>query len=331
VPAGDGLIKAAEKMMLITGAGGFVGTSLVSELARRRIPHRGVTRRGNNSFVIPNIDGQTDWTAALEGVDVIVHLASRAHSDGTAPLDEVQAQRNDVDAALNLARQAARAGVKRFVFISSIKVNGEATKAGQPFTAADRPDPQNPYAQAKLDSELGLFALSRDTGLEVTVIRPPLVYGPGVKANFGNMMQWIDRGIPMPLGAVNNKRSFLYVGNLVDLIIVAAEHPAAAGEVFTVSDGEDMSTTELYRRLARALGRPCWIMPVPTSLLKFGATMLGRRDVANRLFDSLQVDCSKTREILGWVPRIDVDDGLQRTARSFQQAELALDPIARSA
>ncbi|MGQ0681321.1 NAD-dependent epimerase/dehydratase family protein [Bradyrhizobium sp.] len=330
-PAWDGLIKAAEKMILVTGAGGFVGTSLVCELARRRIPHRGVTRRGKNPFVIPNIDGQTDWTAALEGVDVIVHLASRAHSDGTAPLDEVQAQRNDVDAALNLARQAARSGVKRFVFISSIKVNGEATTAGQPFTAADRPDPQNSYAQAKLDSELGLFALSRDTGLEVTVIRPPLVYGPGVKANFGTMMQWIDRGIPMPLGAVNNKRSFVYVGNLVDLIIVAAEHSGAAGEVFTVSDGEDMSTTELYRRLARALGRQCWVMPVPTSLLKLGATMLGRRDVANRLIDSLQVDCSKTREILGWVPRIDVDDGLQRTARSFQQAELALDPIARSA
>jgi nucleoside-diphosphate-sugar epimerase len=322
-----------EEMILITGAGGFVGTALVSELARQRIPHRAVTRRrGQNSFVICNIDGRTDWAAALEGVDVVVHLASRAHvTNETAPLAEAQIQRTNVDATINLARQAARAGVKRFVFVSSIKVNGEASLPGRPFTAADRPNPQNPYAQSKLDAELGLAALSRETGLEVTVIRPPLVYGPGVKANFGSMMEWIDRGIPLPLGAVNNKRSLVYVGNLVDLIIVAAEHPSAAGEVFVVSDGEDMSTTELFHRLAQALGRQCWVMPVPASLLKLAATMLGRRDVANRLIDSLQVDSSRTREILGWTPRTGVDVGLRQTARSFQQAELALDPIARSA
>jgi nucleoside-diphosphate-sugar epimerase len=320
-------------MILITGAAGFVGTILVSEMARRRIPYRPVTRRrGQGSFVVGEIDGQTDWTAALEGVEVIVHLASRAHvTHETAPLSEARIQCTNVDATLNLARQAARAGVKRFVFVSSIKVNGELTSPGRPFTSADRPNPQNPYAQSKLDAELGLFAISRETGLEVTVIRPPLVYGPGVKANFGTMMEWIDRGIPLPLGAVSNKRSFVYVGNLVDLIIVAAQHPKAAGEVLTVSDGEDMSTTELFRRLAQALGRQCWVMPVPAPMLKVAATMLGRRDVADRLIDSLQVDCSKTRELLGWTPRISVDDGLQQTARSFQQAELALDPVARSA
>jgi UDP-N-acetyl-alpha-D-quinovosamine dehydrogenase len=320
-------------MKLVTGAGGFVGTSLISEMTRRRIPYRAVTRRGQNSFVIPDIDEQTNWSAALEGIDVVVHLASRVRrvADETAPFDEVQLQRSNVEATLNLARQAARAGVRRFVFISSIKVNGEASPPGRPFTAGDRPNPQNPYAQAKLDCEAGLFTLSRDTGMEVTVIRPPLVYGPGVKANFGTMMQWIDRGIPLPLGAVGNKRSFVYVGNLVDLIIVAAEHSRAAGEVFTVSDGEDMSTTELYRRLAQALGRECWVVPFPAALLRLGATMLGRRDVANRLVNSLQVDFSKTREILGWMPRIDVNDGLRQTARSFQRPELALDPIARSA
>ena len=320
-------------MILVTGAGGFVGTSLVSEMARRRIPCRAVMRRGQSPFVISNIDAHTDWAAALDGIDVIVHLAARAHhdTDEVAPCEEVQIQRSNVEATLNLARQAAGAGVKRFVFISSIKVNGEASLPGRPFTAADRPNPQNQYAQAKLDCETGLFALSRDSGMEVTVIRPPLVYGPGVKANFSTMMQWIDRGIPLPLGAVNNKRSFVYVGNLVDLIIVAAEHSRAAGEVFTVSDGEDMSTTELYRRLAQALGRQCWVMPFPASMLKFAATMLGQRGVANRLIDSLQVDFDKTRKILGWAPRIDVDDGLKQTARSFRQAELALDPIARSA
>jgi len=297
------------------------------------MPYRAVTRRrAQNSFVIPDIDGQTDWTAALEGVDVVVHLAARAHViHEAAPLVEAQIQSSNVDATLNLARQAARAGVKRFVFISSIKVNGEATAPGRPFTATDRPNPQNPYAQSKLDSELGLFAIARESGLQVTVIRPPLVYGAGVKANFDTMMQWVDRGIPLPLGAVNNKRSFVYVGNLVDLIIVAAHHPKAAGEVFVVSDGEDMSTTELFRRLAGALGRQCRVMPVPATLLKAGATMLGRRDVANRLIDSLQVDCSRTREILGWKPPISVDHGLRETARSFQRAELALDPVARSA
>ncbi len=320
-------------MILITGAGGFVGTFLVSEMARRRIPYRPVTRRrGQSSFAVSDIDGQTDWTAALQGVEVIVHLASRAHvTEATAPLAEACIHSTNVEATLNLARQAARAGVKRFVFVSSIKVNGEQTSPHRPFTAADRPNPQNPYAQSKLDAELGLSALARETGLEVTVIRPPLVYGPGVKANFGTMMEWIDRGIPLPLGAVDNRRSFVYVGNLVDLIIVAASHPRAAGEVFVVSDGEDMSTTELFRRLAQALGRPCWVMPVPATMLKLAATMLGRRDVADRLIDSLQVDCSRTREMLGWAPPISVDDGLRQTARSFQRAELALDPIARSA
>jgi len=320
-------------MMLITGAGGFVGTSLVSELAKRRMPYRAVTRRrAQNSFVIPDIDGRTDWTAALQGVDVVVHLAARAHViHEAAPLVEAQIQSSNVDATLNLARQAARAGVKRFVFMSSIKVNGEATAPNQPFTATDRPNPQNPYAQSKLDSELGLFAIARESGLQVTVIRPPLVYGAGVKANFDTMMQWVDRGIPLPLGAVNNKRSFVYVGNLVDLIIVAAHHPKAAGEVFVVSDGEDMSTTELFRRLAAALGRQSRVMPVPAAFLKAGASVLGRRDVVNRLIDSLQVDCSRTREVLGWKPPISVDHGLRETARSFHRAELALDPVARSA
>lgn len=297
------------------------------------MPYRAVTRgRRQNSFVIPDIDGQTDWTAALDGVDVVVHLAARAHvTEEAAPHIEAQIQSSNVDATLNLARQAARAGVKRFVFTSSIKVNGESTVPGRPFTATDRPNPQNPYAQSKLDSELGLFAIGRETGMEVTVIRPPLVYGPGVKANFSTMMQWIDRGIPLPLGAVNNRRSFVYVGNLADLIIVAAEHPKAAGQVFVVSDGEDMSTTELFRRLAAAMGRKCWVVPVPSTLLKFAATALGRRGVANRLIESLQVDSSRTREVLGWTPRTSVDEGLQQTAHSFHQAELALDPVARSA
>jgi UDP-glucose 4-epimerase len=312
-------------MILVTGAGGFIGTALVGELARRGIPYRAVSRAGHNGhFPIRHIGPDTDWVAALDGVGTVVHLASNAHAPDQAPAPSVEA-------TLNLARQAAEAGARRFIFISSIKVNGEATELGRPFTADDPPNPQDAYAQAKLDTERGLFALSRETGLEITVLRPPLVYGPGVKANFAAMMEWANRGIPFPLRAYGNKRSFAYVGNLVDLIILSVSHPNAAGQVFLVSDGEDVSTAELFRRMARALGRTSWIMPVPAPVLTFAATAFGQRSAANRLVGSLQVDLTKTRQLLGWTPRKSVEEGLRQTARSFQSAELALDPIARSA
>lgn len=320
-------------MILVTGAGGLVGTAVVTELAKRGISYRAVTRAPREGyFSIGNIDPRTDWTAALEGVTAIIHLASRAHvmnEKGTDPTAQFQIA--NVKSTLNLARQAIKAGVKRFVFISSIKVNGESTPPGRPFTAEDPPNPQNPYAQSKLDAELGLFALVKESpGFEVTVIRPPLVYGPGVKANFAAMMDWVNRGIPLP-GSVSNKRSFVFVSNLADLIILTAIHPKAAGEVFLVSDGEDISTTELFRRIADALGRPSWIMPVPAPLLTLAGTAIGRRAITSRLTDSLQVDVSKTRKLLGWVPRKNVCEGLRQTARSFQQPDLRLDPEARSA
>lgn len=320
-------------MILVTGAGGFVGTALVAELAKRGMSYRAVTRTPREGcFCIGDMDPRTDWTAALDGVDSIIHLASRAHVMNETAADPAGHLRSvNVDSTLNLAAQAIKAGVKRFVFISSIKVNGEATKLGRPFTAEDPPSPQNPYAQSKHDAEQGLFALAKAAGsdFEVTVIRPPLVYGPGVKANFATMMDWVNRGIPLPLGSVNNKRSFVFVGNLVDLIILSAIHPKAAGEVFLVSDGEDISTTDLFKKMALALGRPSWMMPLPTPLLNFGAAMIGQRAITSRLTDSLQVDVTKTREMLGWEPRKSVSEGLQQTARSFQR--LDLDPVAQSA
>ena len=274
-------------MILVTGAGGFVGKAVISELTRRGIFYRAVTRRPRDGYLgIGNIDPATDWAHALEGVETVVHLASRAHvlnEKVASPATRFQSA--DVDATLNLARQAATAGVKRFVFISSIKVNGEATLPGRPFTAEDAPNPQNPYAKSKFDAEHRLFALSTETGLEVSVVRPPLVYGPGVKANFATMMEWVNRGIPLPFGAVSNKRSFVFVDNLADLIILTAIHPKAGGQVFLVSDGEDISTAELLQRMAQALGRPSWIMPVPAPVLTFAAAALGQRALTSRLIE----------------------------------------------
>ena len=320
-------------MFLVTGAGGFVGTAVVAELAKRGISYRAATRTPREGhFCVGDITPETDWTAALDGVDTVIHLASRAHVMNETVADpNVQFQVVNVDSTLNLASQAIKAGVKRFVFISSIKVNGETTQPGRPFTAADTPCPQNPYSRSKLDAEQGLFALAResDSGFEVAVIRPPLVYGPGVKANFATMMDWVNRGIPLPLGSVNNKRSFVFVGNLADLIILTAIHPNAAGQVFLVSDGEDISTTELFRKMAQALGRTSWMMPLPAPLLNLAAAAVGQRAITSRLTDSLQVDVSKTRDLLGWEPRKNITEGLRQTARSFQR--LDLDQVARSA
>jgi nucleoside-diphosphate-sugar epimerase len=320
-------------MILITGAGGFVGTAVVAELAKQRVSYRAVTREPRDGyFCIGDITPSTDWTAALEGVDAIIHLASRAHvmnetfADPAADLGSV-----NVGSTLNLARQAIQAGAKRLVFISSIKVNGESTQPGNPFTPEDKPNPQNPYAQSKLDAEQGLFAQCAESGLEVTVIRPPLVYGPGVKANFATMVDWVNRGIPLPLGAVNNKRSFVFVSNLADLIIASTTHPKAAGEVFLVSDGEDISTTELFKRIAHALGRPSWMVPIPVPFLTMAAAALGQRAITSRLTDSLQVDISKTRELLGWKPRKTVSEGLRQTALSFQRVAPHLDQTVKSA
>jgi len=268
--------------------------------------------------VVPDLTEQVNWEQVVAGQDVIIHSAARVHvmNDLSAnPLAEFRTV--NVDGTLNLAQQAAAAGVKRFVFISSIKVNGEGTLRGNPYTAFDTPAPEDPYGISKMEAEQGLRLIADETGMEVVIIRPVLVYGPGVKANFLSMMRWVHKGIPLPLGAINNSRSLVSLDNLVDLIVTCIDHPAAANQTFLVSDGEDLSTTELLRRVGAALGKPARLLPVPPKLLEFGASLLGKKAVAQRLLGSLQVDISHTCSTLGWKPPVTVDEALAKTAAFY--------------
>ncbi len=269
--------------------------------------------------VVEDINPSTDWSTALPGVDCVVHLAARVHVMHETATDALAAFRKvNVEGTLNLARQAADAGVRRFIFISSIKVNGEQTAPGQVFEADDQPMPQEPYGLSKWEAEQRLMELAEDSGMEVVIIRPPLVYGPGVKANLLSMMRWLAKGVPLPLGAIRNQRSLIALDNLIDFIRICIEHPAAANQVFLVADGEDLSTTELLMRFGDALGKPARLLPVPVWLLKVAAAMVGRRGIAQRLCGSLQVDISKARDLLGWTPPVSVDEALGETAREFK-------------
>lgn len=311
-------------MVLLTGATGFVGAALIERLARMgdgRI--RACTRDASavfpatvETFVIDDLSSQTCWDHAFDSVSVVVHAAARVHVMNETAADPLREfRRVNVDGTLHLARCAARAGVRRFVFISSIKVNGEATLPGQAFSESDVPAPSDPYGISKLEAEQGLFALAQETGMQVVVVRPPLVYGPGVGANFLSMMRWLRRGVPLPLGAIQNRRSLVALGNLADLVAVCAEHPAAANQVWLAADGEDLSTSQLLRRMGQALGKPARLLPVPAWMLGAVCAVIGKRGFAQRLCGSLQVDISKARQLLGWVPPLSVDEGLRRAAR----------------
>ncbi len=313
-------------MVLLTRATGFVGRAVLADLVARghtlRAAIRGATPAefAATAFAIKAIDGETDWRTALDGVEVVIHSAARVHVMNDTEADPLAAFRKvNVEGTLNLARQAVAAGVRRFVFISSIKVNGEGTLPGRPYRADDRPAPADPYGVSKMEAEQGLRELARDTGMEVVIIRPVLVYGPGVRANFLAMMRWLDKGVPLPFGAIHNRRSLVALDNLVDLVRTCASHPAAANQTFLVSDGEDLSTTSLLQRMASALGKPARLLPIPAAWLAFGATLLGRRALSQRLCGSLQVDIEKTRSLLGWTPPVSVDRALAQAAHHYQE------------
>lgn len=310
---------SVQEHLLVTGAGGFIGHALVQKLVALpgfsvTVATRSPDRQGTlRCFALGSFSDLTDWSEALAGQKVVIHSAARAHIMNEESVDSLaEYRRVNVEGTLNLARQAAKVGVKRFIFISSIKVNGEKTSLDKPFTADDLPSPQDAYGQSKLEAEHGLQQLAVETGIEVVIIRPPLVYGAGVKGNFASMIQLVAKGIPLPLGAVHNQRSLVALDNLVDLIITCVDHPAAANQVFLAGDGQDLSTTELLRGVSRAMGRSLWLIPVPAFLLRMGAKVLGKQAMADRLLGSLRVDISKARELLGWQPPVSVDEGLRR-------------------
>lgn len=305
---------------LVTGANGFVGRAFCKALAQRGFPFTAVTRSNSdtNSYIaIGDINGLTNWSSLLAGIDVVVHLAAHVHVSKTNQSPEIFHQVN-VDGTANLARQAAQAGVKRLVFASSIKVNGEYTEA-QPFTENDPPSPVDSYGKSKLEAEQALWNISRETGMEIVVVRPPLVYGPGVKANFLNLVRLIEKGLWIPLGAIKNRRSLIYVENLADAAILCATHPRAAGETFLVSDGPALSTPELMSAIANALGKPCRMFLLPVSIMRFLARLTGKSSQMDKLVQSLEIDNSKIRNLLGWSPLFSMQQGLQETARWFRE------------
>ncbi len=306
--------------VLLTGASGFVGKAVLKTAQQRSLKIRPVFRSMDSAkghpeaVLVSGLDGAADWSQALNGVDVVIHAAARAHIMREEALDPLaEYRRVNVEGTLNLARQAATAGVRRFVFISSIKVNGEATVPGRPFTADDAPAPEDAYGLSKAEAEAQLKQVAQEMGMEVTIIRPPLIYGPGVKGNFASLVRWVHRGLPLPLGGVtHNRRSLVGLDNLVDLILVCADHPKAANQTFLISDGEDLSTTELLKRIGKALKQPARLLWVPAGAISFMAGLVGKKVISQRLLGSLQVDINKTCEMLDWKPSVAVDEGLRR-------------------
>ncbi|MDP1927119.1 MAG: SDR family oxidoreductase [Thiobacillus sp.] len=315
---------------LVSGATGFVGTALCARLAASGVEVVPAVRSKSglpHEVVTGNMDASTDWRSALTGCDVVIHLAARVHKMIDAAQDPLALyQATNTEATLSLARQAAQAGVKRFVFISTIKVNGEGHDA--PYRETDIAAPEDAYAISKWEAEQGLWQIAADTGLEVVILRPPLVYGPGVKANFQRLIDIVKRGWPLPLGAIHNRRSLLYLGNFVDAIRLCVEHPAAAGQTFLLDDGEPVSTPELIRAVARALGRPAHLLAMPVWMLEAAGTLLGKRAAVARLTGSLFVDSSVIRSRLGWVPPFTLEQGLAETTETLRSTSDRIPPAA---
>lgn len=311
----------------ITGASGFLGKNIVKELDGQyelsmllRNPIVGYEQCFHKYDLTKGLSDNK----ALQNIDVLIHCAARVHimdDASTNPLDDYREV--NTKGTLNLAKQAVEAGVKRFIFISSIKVNGEATQLGNPFKFDDQRSPEDFYGQSKSEAEEQLLQLAEETGLEVVIIRPTLVYGPDVKANFASLLNLVSKGLPLPFGCIkDNKRSLVSVDNLVDLIVTCIDHPKAANQVFLVSDDNDVSTNEIVQLMANSLGKSQWQLPIPTPCYRLVGKVLGKEDVINRLLGSLQVDITHTKDTLGWKPPQTLEDGFKQTADAFLQSKL---------
>lgn len=310
------------KQILITGANGFVGGSLCAEAFARNFVVVGATRSianvnvGYENIAVGEMDSNTVWLNALTGCDVVIHLAARVHvmlETSDNPLNDFR--RVNVIGTEHLARCAAKAGVKRLVYVSSIKVNGEETSGNHIYCEQDVPAPQDSYGVSKWEAEQVLHQTAQETGLEVVIVRPPLVYGAGVKGNFAQMLSVLARGLPLPFASVTNGRSLIYIENLVDALILCATHPAAAGQTYLVSDGEDISTSDLLKKLSLAMGKSPRLVPFSVALLKLAGRLVGKSDQIARIVGSLRVDSSKIRRELGWVPPFSIDEGLKATVQ----------------
>ncbi|RRW66750.1 NAD-dependent epimerase/dehydratase family protein [Pseudomonas fluorescens] len=310
--------------VLVTGASGFIGEALIFRLLmdKRFTPiaaSRKSTRLLGLCRVVPFDLNAPRSIPSLADFSVIIHCAARVHVMDESAVNALSEFRKvNVDGTLRLATQAAECGVKRFIFISSVKVNGERTFPGKPFAASDTPAPVDPYGVSKCEAEEGLRRLSSMNNMEIVIVRPPLVYGPGVKANFERMLSWLSKGLPLPLGAIHNKRSLVAVDNLVDLLVTCIDHPAAANQTFMVSDGEDLSTTQMLRRLSTALGKTSLLMPLPRRLLILVGRLIGKKASAQRLCESLQVDIGDTCARLSWHPPVTVEKAMRATVVHFQ-------------
>ena len=301
--------------ILLTGATGFIGSRIINllEFSKLTVLGRSLPEGFMGAFYEAEIGPDVDYSASLRDIDVVIHSAARAHVMDDKAESPLSAYRDvNVDGTLTLAKQAAAAGVKRFIFISSIKVNGESTLFDSAYKYDDSSSPEDAYGVSKMEAETGLLKLSKSTGMEVVIIRPPLVYGPGVKANFALMMNLARKNLPLPLGAIKNKRSLVGIDNLVDLIITCIDHPNAANQTFLVSDDNDVSTTDLLKELTLAAGKKPRLIPIPMPIIKFFATLLGKKSISDRLCGSLQVDITHTKETLGWVPPVSFQEGIAR-------------------
>ncbi len=316
--------------ILVTGATGFIGTQLSETLANSghevRCTARSLTPNSSTTseLITCDLESADNLDHLTMGCDAIVHLAGRAHmmSDDHATSESLYISAN-VDVTRKLAQSAARSGVKRMILMSSVKVNGESTTTNAPFTSHDTPNPQDPYGRSKTQAEQALWDVASTSGLEGVVIRPPLVYGPGVRANFASLIGIVNRGLPLPLGSIQNKRSFVSIDNLIDCITTTLQTSNSAGQTFLVSDGNDLSTPELIRSIASALHKSPNLVPFPTVLLKLAATTVGKRSAYDRLCGSLTVDIALTKQNLSWAPPFTVQDSLQRTVDAFIQSKEA--------